>query len=297
MRPALAAILLLVIVSLGIFRRARAQASNVIMVDGVERTYEFYVPASVTPDQATSLVIALHGGGGRGRGMRSLTKFDAVADEKGFLVAYPDGINRNWNDSRDFTRNRTDADDVGFIKSLIASLKAQYTIERVFITGMSNGAMMTYRLACELSDQITAVAPVAGNLVKGYDCKPANPVALLAINGTDDPLVPYNGGTVANDRGEVISTEDTMTFWATNNGCTGDPSEEALPDSDPNDSSRAYKRTYPACSAPLILYRIQGGGHTWPGGSQYAPKRLIGVVNRDFDASRVIWEFFDAQGK
>jgi len=296
MRPALIVILMVVVVSLGLFRRARAQSSNTIMVDGVDRTYEFYAPITITPDQATSLVIALHGSGGRGRGMRSLTQFDKLADEKGFLVAYPDGINHNWNDGRDFTKNRTQADDVGFIKALITSLKAQYNIKRVFITGMSNGAMMTYRLACELSDQITAAAPVAGNLVKGYDCKPTQPVPLLAINGTDDPLVPYKGGMVANDRGGVISTENTMRFWATNNGCTGDPSEAALPDIDTSDSTVAYKRTYPACSAPLILYRIQGGGHTWPGGSQYAPKRIIGPVNRDFDASQVIWEFFDAQG-
>ncbi len=295
MRPALVAFLIFIIVSLGFFRRVRAQNSNSITVDGLERTYEFYAPASVKVDQPTALVIALHGGGGQGRGMRRLTGFDALADEKGFLVAYPDGLNRQWNDSREFIQGRTQADDVAFIKALIASLKNQYTIDRVFVTGMSNGAMMTYRLACELSNQITAAAPVAGNLVKGYDCKPSQPIPLLAINGTADPLVPYTGGMVARERGEVISTDDTMKFWATNNGCTGNPSEEALPDIDPTDSTRVYKRTYPACTAPLVLYRIEDGGHTWPGGSQYLPKRIIGPVNRDIDATQLIWDFFDAQ--
>jgi len=295
MRPALVAALIMVIASFGLFRRARAQNSSSITVDGLERTYELYVPSSIKPAQPTSLVIALHGGGGQGRGMRRLTGFDALADKKGFLVAYPDGLNRQWNDSREFIQGKTQADDVAFIKLLITSLKQQYTINRVFITGMSNGAMMTYRLACELSDQLTAAAPVAGNLVKGYDCKPANAVPLLAINGTADPLVPYNGGMVARERGEVISTEDTMKFWATNNGCSGNPTEEALPDIDPSDNSRVYKRTYPACTAPLILYRIEGGGHTWPGGSQYLPKRLIGVVNRDIDATQLVWDFFDSQ--
>ncbi len=295
MRPALFAFLIAVVVSLGLFRRARAQNSNSITVDGLERTYEFYAPTAIQPDQPTALVIALHGGGGQGRGMRRLTGFDALADEKGFLVAYPDGLNRQWNDNREFIQGKTQADDVAFIKALIVSLKKQYSINRVFITGMSNGAMMTYRLACELSDQITAAAPVAGNLVKGYDCKPSQPVPLLAINGTADPLVPYNGGMVARERGEVISTDDTMKFWATNNGCTGDPTEEALPDIDPTDNTHVYKRTYPACTASLVLYRIQDGGHTWPGGSQYLPKRIIGPVNRDIDATHVIWDFFDAQ--
>lgn len=295
MRPALVALLIVVVVSLGFFRRARAQNSNSITVDGLERTYEFYAPSSFKPDQPTDLVIALHGGGGQGRGMRRLTGFDALADEKGFLVAYPNGLNRQWNDNREFIQGKTQADDVAFIKALITSLKSQYSINRVFITGMSNGAMMTYRLACELSDQITAAAPVAGNLVKGYDCKPSQPVPLLAINGTADPLVPYTGGMVARERGEVISTDDTMKFWATNNGCTGDPTEEALPDIDITDSTRVYKRTYPTCTVPLILYYIQDGGHTWPGGSQYLPKRLIGVVNRDIDATQLIWDFFDSQ--
>ncbi len=295
MRPALAALLIMVLVSFGLFRRVRAQHSSTITVDGLERTYEFYAPASVKANQATSLVIALHGGGGQGRGMRRLTGFNALADEKGFLVVYPDGLNRQWNDSREFIQGRTQADDVAFIRALIAALKHQYSIERVFVTGISNGAMMTYRLACELSDQITAAAPVAGNLVKGYDCKPSNPVPLLAINGTTDPLVPYNGGAVARKRGDVISTDDTMTIWASNNGCTGDPTEEALPNSDPSDGSRVNKRTYPSCSAPLVLYRIENGGHTWPGGSQYLPKRIIGSVNRDINATQVIWAFFDSQ--
>lgn len=296
MRPALILFLLFLFVSLGFFRRARAQGNNTITVDGLERTYEFYAPPSIKSGQPAALVIVLHGGGGRGRGIRTMTQFNPLADEKGFYVAYPDGLNRQWNDSREFIQGRTQADDVAFIKALITTLKQQYPINRVFMTGMSNGGMMTYRLACELSDLITAAAPVAGNLVKDYDCKPSRPVPLLAINGTADPLVPYNGGVVAREHGEVLSTEDTMTFWASNNGCTGTPSEEALPDTDPNDGTRVYKRTYPDCAAPLMLYRIEKGGHTWPGGRQYLPKRLIGPVNRDIDATRLIWDFFDSQG-
>ena len=107
MRPALVVILLFIIVSLGIFRRARAQDSSTITVDGLERTYEFYAPISIKADQPTSLVIALHGGGGRGHGIRGLTQFDSLADEKGFLVVYPDGLNHQWNDSREFIQGRT----------------------------------------------------------------------------------------------------------------------------------------------------------------------------------------------
>jgi polyhydroxybutyrate depolymerase len=120
MRAGLLTVVIVMIFSFGFFRRARARFGNVITVGGLERTYQFYAPTLVRANQPTSLVIALHGGGGRGRGMRRLTGFDALADQKGFLVAYPDGLNRQWNDSRAFIQGRTQADDVAFIEALIA---------------------------------------------------------------------------------------------------------------------------------------------------------------------------------
>ena len=244
-------------------------------------------------------MIVLHGGGGQGRGIQSLTKFDALADQENFIVAYPNALQRNWNDYREADNLQSDADDVGFIRALIDSLSESYTIQKVFVTGISNGGFMTYRLACDLSDKISGFAAVAATLPAGNSdvCQPGRAVPILVMNGTADPIVPYEGGTVAGNRGDIQSTEDTMAFWAANNGCAGasDPTETALPDTDPKDGTQVYVREYPGCAAPVVLYRIEGSGHTWRGAAQYLPKRIIGLASRDIDATQVIWDFFKAQ--
>ena len=165
---------------------------------------------------------------------------------------------------------------------------------------MSNGGFMCYRLARDLPDLIAAIAPVSAllspNLVDGFS--PSAPMPVLIIQGTADPLVPYNGGPVApnffNPRGTVMSAPDTASFFAKLDGCSPSGTVESLPDTAPSDGANAKRITYAGGrqGAEVELITIEGGGHTWPGGPQYLPVRLIGPVCRDFDASEVIWQFF-----
>jgi polyhydroxybutyrate depolymerase len=268
----------------------RPAGSSTLHVGGLARHYEVFVP---TDTPGLPLVIALHGRGGTGRQMERFTRLDDVAAREQFVVVYPDAIDHHWNDARAGTQ--TGVDDVAFIAALIDEMAARYQIDRkrVFVTGMSNGAMMSYTLGCELSDRIVAIAPVAGDL-PAVTCRPARPVSVLAINGTADPFVPYGGGT-AGRGGQVLSAEASTDRFAQVAGCTA-PTVTLEPDADGGDGTRTRARRY-ACPAPLDveLLTIEHGGHTWPGAAQYLPKALIGPVSRDFNASDRIWAFFAAK--
>jgi len=174
--------------------------SSSIFSGGLQRTYSVHIPNSYDKTSPTPLVISLHGGGGTGQGMNKLTNFDSIADAENFIVIYPDGFEKHWNDGRNVQRYRTQAqniDDVGFISALIDNISNEVNIDakRVYVTGISNGAMMSHRLGCELSQKIAAIAPVAGNIPANMASvwSPSRPVSVLIINGTDDPLVPWAG--------------------------------------------------------------------------------------------------------
>jgi len=274
--------------------------------DGYTRTYLIHVSASLDKTKPAPLLIALHGGGGRGKGMWSLTQggLDRLADEEGFIVVYPDGYKKHWNDGRkdanDAAHNK-DIDDVGFISALIDSLIAEHNVDpkRVYVTGISNGGMMSYRLACELSDRIAAIAPVATAMPINmpYYCSPANPVSVIVFSGTSDPLIPFEGGQVqvgSLKRGRVLSVYQSINYWMRQNGCAATPDVAKLPDLAPDDGTRVEVKVYSGGDggSEVMLYTIKGGGHTWPGGLQYLGERSIGRTCRDIDANQVIWEFF-----
>jgi polyhydroxybutyrate depolymerase len=278
-----------------------------MMHNGRERTCLIHVPVGKLTGRLP-LVLVLHGGGGTAAGMIKLTRnrFNELADVRGFYAAYPQGIRKHWNDFRDDPidyAHRERIDDSGFISALIDRLAAEYPIDpdRVFATGISNGGFMSYRLGCELSPKIRGIAPVAATLPAGADkkCKPAKPVNVVIINGTDDPLVPFNGGYVTvlgRRRGEILSTEDTVRFWTRADECTSTPATGELPDRDPDDGTRVKEQTFGTCGrgVRVVLYRVEGGGHTWPGGKQYLSRRFIGNTSYDFNACDVIWEFFSS---
>lgn len=272
-----------------------------IEVGGQRRTFLVHLPPSYEQAAALPVMLAFHGGGGTGEGMRKLTleKFDRLADREGFIVVYPDGLNRHWNDGRPEVNPRVD--DVGFISELIKHFVEKYKADegRIYATGISNGSFFSFRLACELSDRIAAIAPVAAPMgeVLSQRCSPTKPMPVLFIHGTEDPLVPWEGGDVGGflgKRGRALSVSETVSFWVKHNGCRETPKVTYEPDRDPNDGTRVRKDEYNECKggSEVILDTIEGGGHTWPGGWQYLPERIIGKTSRDISACEIIWEFF-----
>jgi polyhydroxybutyrate depolymerase len=275
-----------------------------ILVKGLQRSYLLHLPASYDNSRRRPLVIVLHGGGSEARAMDPLTDFNALADKEGFIIVYPEAYEHNWNDGRSDPGIKSQAeniDDVSFISALINRLEQDLNINNkmIYATGISNGAMMSNRLGCELSEKIAAIAPVAGNIPQktASTWSPSRAVSVLIINGTEDPLVPYKGGDVSFlslKRGKVISVADTVKFWVSKNGCPAAPEMEQLPHLNANDSTSTIVERYAGCrdGTEVVLYKVNGGGHTWPGGLQYMSDKLIGKTCRDFSATETIWQFF-----
>ena len=276
-----------------------------IVWDGLERSYLIHIPSSYNKTKLMPLVIALHGGGGTAKDMVKLTRggFNTLADKEGFIVVYPDGINKHWNDSRNdmLATDVEEINDVGFISALIDYLVETLNVDpnNVYVIGMSNGAMMTYRLALELSNKITAVATVAGNIPEDQsqsDIIPKRAIPVLIISGTDDPMMPWDGGYVVKQpkRGKVISVPETVKYWVNYNRCSPTPTITWGPDRYPQDGTRVRREVYSKDKngTEVILYAVEGGGHTWPGGSSHLRKIIAGKTSKDINANEVIWDFF-----
>ena len=281
----------------------RALAPHTMELDGITRSYHLHVPSAIGPAPAP-LVLVFHGGGGTGPGTERLTRFTALADREGFLVAFPEGVEKNWNDGREFTGSRAHrdhVDDVAFVTALIDAIGHAHAVDprRVYATGISNGGIFSHYLAAHLSARIAAIAPVVGGIADPPEAwlRPEQPVSVLMLQGTRDPLVPYHGGAVAFDRGKIIDTEEAARRWAALNGGR-EPVREPLP-ADGKDRCGGLRTIYPGGrdGSEVTLVRLDGGGHTWPGGAQYLPELLIGRVCRDFDATVLIWDFFKAHPK
>lgn len=278
-----------------------------ITVDGIEREYILHLPKTYESSTETlPLVMVFHGGGGNARQMKDHTKFNKLADKESFIVVYPNAVDKNWSDGRIGEKLPMQRDDVKFISVLIDTLTANYKInsKRIFSTGISNGGFFSIYLAYKLSDKILSIAPVTANIPENLAgvFKPEYPVSMLLINGTKDPLVKYDGGAVGFGedgfgRGESVSTDRTITIWTQNNQCGAAPEVQEIDNKNWADKCKATKYIYSNCAGEteVILVKIDGGGHTWPGGSQYLPKLLVGNVCKDFSATEMIWEFFKSQ--
>ncbi len=273
--------------------------------DGRERTYHVYAPTSVGTDPLP-LLIALHGGTGWGLQFRDNSGFDALAEEHGFIVVYPDGISifgdrdqRVWNGGAccgPAEEDRRNVDDVTFISLLVDELATAYPIDagRVFATGHSNGAIMSYRLGCELADTVTAIAFYSGS-IEIDECRPSQPVAVLHVHGLADDSIRIDGGVgdrISNH--EFASPLDSIAHMAEVNGCTGE--EEVV---DPSNADVSGTR-WTGCTddAAVELMLIEGANHAWPGhDGTWLQERFTGEPYPDLDASRVIWDFLSTQSR
>lgn len=280
-----------------------AQTTHALVVDGRQRT--FVVQAPEQPRGPLPVVFLFHGGGGRGENMAAVGFREMVAREN-FLAVYPTGWKNNWNDGRNAARiasQREGVDDVRFVRSIVEDLARRHRIDRsrIFAAGVSNGGIFCHYLAAHAADLFAAIAPVIGGLAEPVapSFEPSRPISLLVIQGEADPLVPIGGGPIARrDRGgRIISTEDMLRLYVRLNGITGEPVEEALPDSDPGDGCRVTVRRYPPGKegAKVEYWLVRGGGHTLPGNRRVQTaimEAFVGKTCRDFDALEVVWRFF-----
>jgi len=260
---------------------------------GWQRTYQVHAPAGGAP---VALVLNLHGAGMTSGEQAALTDYNAVADQYGFVVAYPDGIDLSWADGRGASvPDQQGIDDVGFLAALIDRLSAEYGIVpgRVFVTGMSAGAFMANRLACERADLISAIAPVAGTLGAGVPCAPSRPVSVLQIHGTADPVVPYNGGGMVGRGGpsDIVSAPAMAALWAALDRCPGALAAE------PPGPGEIHRSVAAGCAGgtEVALVSINGGGHTWPAGRFALSATMVGPTSQAINASQASAQFFAAR--
>lgn len=268
-----------------------------ITVDNRIRTYRVHIPRSFNSSAHLPLVIALHSGQSSGLEMEEITGLSELGERKGFICVYPNAIGLYkgklyWNDGR-----VPEVDDVGFISALIDELIAKLGVDprRIYVTGISNGASMTNRIGLNLADKIAAIAPVAGTI--GFKGKTwwrrSRPVPMVYFHGTDDLLAYYRGGSVGTYRGSGLSAEKFVEWWAQQNSCKDQPQIQILPDR-VRDGTHVTRISYTGCQdgADVVFYRIDGGGHTWPGGRDWLPETIGGKLSGNVNASMTMWEFF-----
>jgi polyhydroxybutyrate depolymerase len=227
---------------------------------GRDRTYRVYRPASLTATQSTPLVMVLHGRGGTAQGMENATGFDHEADLRGLVVVYPQGVGRSWNAGECcLPASNTGIDDVGFLNALLDRVEAGYPISAngVYVTGLSNGGMMAYRLACEDATRLAAIAPVAGSLLV-TGCSPSRPVSVIAVHGAADTTVPPLGGPGPADQVNHPPALTTLQQFAGYDGCAASPTVTS--------HGAVHEHDWNRCRAgtEVAYYLLSGVGHRWP---------------------------------
>jgi polyhydroxybutyrate depolymerase len=278
--------------------------------DGYTRSYVYYAPEKISANPA--LVFVFHGSLGDAEMSRSMYGygFEQLAEDNGFIVIYPEGYKKHFNDCRKsgpYEANRLAIDDVGFMRALVAEFVQAHNANprEVFATGISNGGQMALRLALEAPDLVAAVASVAASLPAqdNMDCVPTDKSAsVLVMNGTNDPMNPFHGGRVAlygllGGRGEVISSIATVKYFAELAGHTQIPSIILLEDTVTDDNSTIEVTRWQDTDSEtprdsVALFRVVGGGHGAPHPDMKSPK-ILGGSNQDINAAEAIWAFFD----
>lgn len=249
-----------------------------LTVNGVSREYIIYIPQNYTATISLPLLLSFHGLGSNMEFNYSYTRFDEIAERENLIVVYPNGIKNNWTLSSD------NNPDIDFIKTLLAQLEDDYKIEskRIYSTGMSEGGFFSFKLACSLSNRITAVASVTGSMYQYAinNCFPSRPISVLQIHGTEDNIVPYT------------STERLLDFWTSHNHTDTIPIISNIPDVDTNDGSTVQRFEYLNGDNDVEVQHLKiiNGDHLWPGHRG----------NMDINASEEVWSFvkaFDLNGK
>lgn len=271
-----------------------AQDTSVIPGHGIPRSYRLYVPPAYDPDEAMPLVVALHGRPDTGIGFSVITQLHLTAARENFMVLYPDGIDRGWNYVRGFPNYPdTGMDDVKFLENLVTDLSQDINIDmnRVYVTGFSNGGFMTQRVACEGYDFFAAFAVLGATLNPAFDriCDEAHDVPIMFMHGTDDVSIPWIGNPATH-----LGVVESLAYWVVFNNCNLEPSSlDQLPSEQENPETFVVKIVYTDCAfgGDLWFYGIDGGGHNWAGVPGVIGEQIAGKVNTDIHASDVVWEY------
>jgi len=278
-----------------------------LTLNGLKRHYVVHVPAAYDGKDPVPVVIMFHGGGGKARGAMQETNWSAKADKENFLAVYPEGVPRDparrgsfvanpqsWNDGSARTilaAAQQNIDDVGFVSAMLDDLNSKFRIDphRLYATGFSNGASMTFRAGRELSARLAAIAPVAGSDWLDQPA-PAQPLSLLYVTGTADPLNPLEGGDITlggKPAGKKPPVREFIRKWVQMLGCVPEPKTI-------HDRDGVKGLVYTSChkNTEVTFYTIAGMGHFWPGGMSHLPEHVIGKSSDKINATDVIWEFF-----
>jgi len=262
--------------------------------EGRPRSYRLYVPSGYDPAEPMPIVVALHGRPDTGIGFSIITQMHLTAERENFLVLYPDGINLGWNYVKDIRRyaiNDTQ-DDVQHLQDLVLNISERVNVglNRVYATGFSNGGFMTQRLACEAHEFFAAFAVSGATMVPGMEdlCDSDNDVPIMFIHGTADVSIPWQGNQTSH-----YGVVQNLYYWVTYNDCNLEPIEEVLPTTEAEPETYVGRITYEDCAfgGDLVFYGIQNGGHNWMGVPDVIREEIAGLVNTDYHASDIVWEY------
>jgi polyhydroxybutyrate depolymerase len=269
-------------------------------VDGRSRSAIVYVPRQATATKPLPVVLCFHGGASYAERQMSYSGLNEKADAARFIVVYPSGTGAiarllTWNSGNCCgSARRQKVNDVAFVEALLDDLAKTTKIDekRIFATGISNGGMMCYELAARLSHRIAAIAPVAGPMGT-ENCSPKHPVSIIHFHGTKDEFAAFNGGPGKKSRTgtDFFSVKHTMDRWVKANGCGTTPAVSKMPNKADDGMTVTRKRwTGGKDGAEVVLYQIDGGGHTWPG--RTVRLKFLGPVTMDISANDLMWDFF-----
>jgi polyhydroxybutyrate depolymerase len=293
------------LINVALFSGCISSEGEYIMHDGRKRTYKVHHPTGYNSLEKYPLIIVLHGGMGNSEHIEGVTGMSEKADEEGFIVVYPNGTSlsglHTWNAG--FCCGyayETDVDDVGFIRALIEKLDKtlQIDTERIFVTGFSNGGMLTYRIGSELSDIIAAIAPVAA-AIGGRATEesplwtipnPEYPVPVITFMGMEDTAVPYEGGESQVGAYSYLSVNESISFWIEHNNCS------TIPQTTVSENGNIIIDMYNSDdNYDVILYTIVDGRHAWPGGERGSSD--ADEPTQEISATDIIWDFFEGHPK
>jgi polyhydroxybutyrate depolymerase len=281
------------------------------------RTFEYYIPTSYTGSEEVPLLFSFHGMGSSGVEQIDLSKFDELAEQEGFIAVFPDSTNLprdeespcypsllalesanplfesidliQWNIGTNLSLQYcAGVDDVGFTSDMVDWFDDNYNIDasRIYATGMSNGAQFSHYVALMLPGTFAGIAPVCSPLTTNMTWEGVTPVTAIMMMGTSDPIVPYNGEPLAS----IYSMNDTVDFWLDVDGITSEPVETIWgPTSSDTTVVHRYVYSGGTDGTQVILFKIEGGGHTWPGGDLYS--LFVGKVTTHIDGSAMIWKY------